>query len=110
VTYPRRGEVWLIDLGMTAKVRPALVISAAIGDADRALITLIPHTTSTRGSAFEAVVPTHFLKAGAFDAQGLVTVPTARAIRQLGKLSPSQLQPVEEAVCRWLQLPCASVP
>jgi hypothetical protein len=24
---PRRGEVWLVDLGMAAKVRPALVIS-----------------------------------------------------------------------------------
>ena len=24
---PVRGEVWLFDLGMTAKVRPALVVS-----------------------------------------------------------------------------------
>ena len=24
---PGRGEVWLVDLGMIAKVRPALVIS-----------------------------------------------------------------------------------
>lgn len=26
---PRRGEVWLVDLGMAAKVRPALVTSVA---------------------------------------------------------------------------------
>jgi mRNA-degrading endonuclease toxin of MazEF toxin-antitoxin module len=54
VRYPVRGEVWLVDLGMTAKVRPCLVMSAAIGDNDRALITLVPHTTSTRGTPFEA--------------------------------------------------------
>ncbi len=27
MTSPCRGEVWLVDLGMAAKVRPALVIS-----------------------------------------------------------------------------------
>jgi mRNA interferase MazF len=24
---PKRGEVWLVDLGMVAKIRPCLVIS-----------------------------------------------------------------------------------
>jgi len=50
---PQRGEVWLVDLGMTAKVRPALVISGPVGDEDRALVTLVPHTTSPRQSRFE---------------------------------------------------------
>jgi mRNA interferase MazF len=36
---PLRGEVWLFDLGMAEKVRPALVISVAFGDEDRALVT-----------------------------------------------------------------------
>jgi mRNA-degrading endonuclease toxin of MazEF toxin-antitoxin module len=74
VRYPTRGEVWLVDLGMTAKVRPCLVVSSQIGDADRALLCLVPHTTSTRQTSFEAVVNAPFLKTGAFDAQGLVTV------------------------------------
>jgi mRNA-degrading endonuclease toxin of MazEF toxin-antitoxin module len=50
---PRRGEVWLVDLGMAAKVRPALVISVAADDQDRALATLVAHTTSPRRSRFE---------------------------------------------------------
>ena len=104
--YPERGEVWLVDLGMTAKIRPCLVVSTTIADADRALITLVPHTTSTRGTRFEAAVPSHFLKPGAFDAQGLVTVPTARAVRFLGRLTVEQLRPIEVAICRWLKLPC----
>ena len=105
--YPNRGEVWLIDLGMAAKIRPCLVVSARIGDTDRALATLVPHTTSTRATEFEAAVKTHFLKQGAFDAQGLVTVPVARAIRLLGSLSDAQMRPVEHAICRWLVLPCS---
>jgi mRNA interferase MazF len=43
---PVRGDVWLFDLGMAEKFRPALVISVAFGDADRALVTIVPHTTS----------------------------------------------------------------
>jgi hypothetical protein len=50
---PLRGKVWLIDFGMTGKTRPALVTSEAFGDRDRAPITVIPHTTSLRGSPFE---------------------------------------------------------
>ena len=47
---PQRGEVWLVDLGMAAKVRPAVVISVPADDSDRALVTLVPHTTSPRHS------------------------------------------------------------
>ena len=70
--YPSRREVWLVDLGMTAKIRPCVVVSAGIGDNDRALIAIVPRTTSVRGTAFEAAVAVPFLKPGAFDAQGIV--------------------------------------
>src|SRR5713101_8059298 len=64
MTSPRRGEVWLVDLGMAAKVRPALVVSIPAEDTDRALVTLVPHTTSPRQSRFEAAVSVPFLRAG----------------------------------------------
>ena len=95
-----------MDLGMAAKVRPCLVISTGGEDTDRAFVTLVPHTTSTRGSRFEAIVNVPFLKAGAFDAQGLVTIPVRHAIRQLGSLTPDRMRVVEEAICRWLELSC----
>jgi mRNA interferase MazF len=107
MNYPKRGEVWLVDLGLTAKTRPCLIVSTAIGDIDRALVTLVPRTTSARGTAFEAAVDVGFLKPGAFDAQGLVTIPAKHAFRRLGVLRPEQMQPVEAAICRWLELPCA---
>lgn len=53
MTAPRRGEVWLVDFGLAGKTRPALIVSVAFGDRDRSLITVVPHTTSLRGSPFE---------------------------------------------------------
>jgi mRNA interferase MazF len=97
-----RGEVWLADLGLAAKVRPCLVLSIFPEQNDRALITLVPHTTSVRGSRFEIAVPKRFLKAGAFDAQGLVTVAPPRLVRKLGELQPAEMQLVEGGVRRWL--------
>ena len=99
---PARGEVWLFDLGMAEKVRPALVISVAFGDADRALVTIVPHTTSLRGSQFEIPVSVPFLKAGAFVVQGVSTYPRVRAIRKLGVLKPDQFRLVFTGVLRWL--------
>lgn len=63
---PRRGEVWLFDLGMTPKTRPVLVVSVDYGDADRAMVTVVPHTTGLRQSPFEVPVKAPFLRPGAF--------------------------------------------
>jgi len=32
---PVRGEVWLLDLGMVEKVRPALILSVGFGDGEK---------------------------------------------------------------------------
>ena len=91
-TMPKRGDVWLDDLGMVAKVRPCLVVSIpADEDNDRVLATLIPHTTSTRDSRFEVASDVPFLKAGAFDTQNTVTIPTVKLVRRLGTLPDEQM-------------------
>ena len=101
---PNRGEVWLVDLGYAAKVRPCLVLSIPAADEYRALATLGPHTTSIRNSRFEVVVKLSFLREGAFDTQNLVTIPHAKLIRKLGTLRSEQLFEVEERVRFWLGL------
>ena len=105
---PQRGEVWLVDLGMAAKIRPALVISVPVSDVDRALVTLISHTTSPRNSRFEVALSVPFLRTGVFDAQSLVTIPHAKLLRRIGRLSDSQLAAVDRAVRLWLGLPATS--
>ena len=86
-----------------------MVISIPANDADRALVTLVPHTTSVRGSRFEASVPVGFLKAGAFDAQNLITIPHAKLLHVLGKLNATQLALVEAPVRTWLGLGSSEV-
>jgi mRNA interferase MazF len=71
-------------------------------------VTIVPHTTSARGSRFEAAASVPFLRAGVFDAQNLVTVPHAKLIRNLGKLAPAQLAVVGRAVALWLGLALGS--
>src|SRR2546430_6582354 len=61
------AEIWMVDLGMAAKVRPCLVISIGATEQDRALATVVPHTTSTRNSRFEVKLKVSFLREGAFD-------------------------------------------
>ena len=98
---PERGEVWLVDLGMAAKIRPCLVLSIPVLDTERALTTSVAHTTSQRGTRFEVAVQTPFLRAGVFDAQNMITVPHAKYIRRLGKLNAAQMQLVTDAVQLW---------
>src|SRR5437016_5532940 len=86
---PQRGEVWLADLGIAAKIRPALILNVPPYPQDRVLVTLVPHTTSLHGTRFEVAVSKKFLSPGAFDAQGLVTVASARLMRKMGDLHVS---------------------
>lgn len=99
---PTRGEVWMFDCGMAEKVRPVVVLSIPFADTDRAVVTVVFHSTALRGSQFEVKVQMPFLKEGAFIAQSLATYPTVRAIRKLGTLNTAQLTAVETAVFQWL--------
>ncbi len=101
---PQRGEVWLVDLGLAAKVRPCLVLSVPTINDERVLVAVVAHTTSPRKTRFEVDVSLKFLRPGVFDSQNLITVPTATLIRKLGVLNPSQLSSVEKAVRLWLGL------
>jgi mRNA interferase MazF len=102
MVQPLRGEIWLVDLGLAAKVRPALVLNIPFEDCDRALVTIVPHTTAIRGSRFEVALEVPVLKSGAFDVQQVLLIPTAKLIRRLGSLTSAQFQHLESALRRWL--------
>jgi mRNA interferase MazF len=99
---PTRGEVWLIDFGMTGKTRPSRVVSVAFGDHDRALITVVPRTTSLRGSPFEIEIHASFLKPGAFLVQGVTTFPTVKALHRLGRVPREPFAKVLDGLLQWL--------
>jgi mRNA interferase MazF len=104
MAHPNRGEVWLVDLGLAAKVRPCLVLSIPVEEQDRSLVTVIPHTTSPRSSRFEVSVKAGFLRLGVFDAQNIVTIPRAKLLKKLGSLPSFQVAAVEASVRLWLSL------
>ena len=100
----RRGEVWQIDFGLAAKVRPALLLSHPPAESARALVTVVYHTTAVRGTPHEVPLRVRGLEEGAFDAQNIYTVPLVKLIRHRATLSEEQLAKVESAVRSWLVL------
>ncbi len=101
---PIRGEVWTVDLGLAQKLRPAVILSTEFGDNDRALITIVPHTTALRNSEFEVAVDAHFLKTGAFIVQGITSVDPSYAKRRLGFLTQEQMSKIEDKLRSWLRV------
>ena len=100
----RRGDVWLVDLGMTAKVRPAVIFNTPFHDDERALFAIVPHTTALRGGRFEVVVKVPWLENGAFDVQGLRPIPGSVLVRRLGSLNKIQLETILRAIKIWLEI------
>jgi mRNA interferase MazF len=101
---PLRGEVWLCDLGLAAKIRPVVIVSVPFGDQDYALFHVVPHTTSVRHSQFEAAVAAPFLQPGVFNIRGSQSVPRGWLVRLLGALTIADIGEVEASLRRWLRL------
>ena len=100
----RRGEIWLVDLGMVQKVRPCLILSIDYLDHERAVVTYVPRTTHPRNTRFEVVHEASGFEPGVFDAQGLGSIPEVKLQRQLGVLDSNRIPLVEDAVRHWLAL------
>ena len=102
---PQRGEVWIVDLGFVAKMRPCLVLSVPVNDVERALVTFVERTTSDRpGSRFEVLDQSRLFRKtpGVFDAQKIATVDRSKFQRRIGRLTEEQFAEVEAAVKWWL--------
>ena len=85
------GEVWQVDFGLAAKVRPALLLTSNPADEELDLVTVLLHTTSLRGNRWELSIPKPFLKPGAFHLQQIQSVSTVRLERKLGVLTEAEM-------------------
>src|SRR5437763_15998125 len=99
-----RGEVWLIDFGMAAKVRPALLLTGQPADNELDLVTVLLHTTALRGNRWELSIPKPFLKAGAFHLQQIQTISTVKLERRLGVLTESEMNEALDALAERLEI------
>ena len=98
------GEIWLVDFGLAAKIRPALLLTGNPTLEELDLVTVLLHTTSLRGNRWELPVPKPFLKPGAFHLQQVQSVSTVRLERKLGALSAEELNRVLDALAERLRL------
>jgi mRNA interferase MazF len=99
------GEIWRMDFGLAAKVRPALVLSDFPADDELALLVVVPHTTAVRGNRWELSVPKPFLKnPGVFHLQQIQPISLARFDSRLGALTPDEFKRVKESLIRLLNL------
>jgi mRNA interferase MazF len=99
-----RGEVWQIDFGIAAKVRPALLLTGEPAADALDMFTVLLHTTATRGNEWELILPKPFLKPGAFHLQQVQSISGAKLLRRLGVLTPSEMDRVTRALRARLQL------
>ena len=100
----RAGEVWLIDLGMVAKVRPCLLLTNYPADDELALVAVLPHTTARHGNRWELALAKPFLKPGVFHFQQIQSVSIARLERRLGVLADAELAKVRQTLAHYFGL------
>lgn len=101
---PRPGEVWLVDLGIVAKIRPCMILSDYPADDELALILIVPHTTSVRGNRWEFSSPAHFLKPGAFHLQQIQPVSLPKFLHRMGALTGDEFPKLKAKICELLNL------
>jgi mRNA interferase MazF len=92
------GEVWMIDFGMAAKVRPALLLTGEPAADELDLVTVLLHTTALRGNRWKLNIPKPFLKVGAFHLQQVQTISTVKLERRLGVLTAEEMERVRSAL------------
>jgi mRNA interferase MazF len=99
---PRHGEVWLVDMGIVGKTRPAIVLIADGLNAPRTLIIYIPITRQNRGSELE--VPLGHLPfldpESIANVQAIGSLPSVRFERRLGIVPKSDLEKVKAALLK----------
>lgn len=86
------GEIWMVDLGMVAKVRTFLILTSPPRNDELEVVTVVAHTTACRGIRWEIPIAKSYLdEDGAFDVQRIATVATVKLQRKLGELTRAEL-------------------
>jgi mRNA interferase MazF len=100
----KRGDVVLVDFGMMAKVRPAIVVSIAKPDNQRNMSVVIPLTTQARGGECEIPFPKPkwLLDDCVANLLGIGGVDNARIGRTLGQFPA--MKAIEDGMARLLGL------
>ena len=99
------GDIWIVDLGLAAKVRPCLPLTPQPRGDDLEVFTVVAHTTAIRGNRWEVSIPKTFLdNEGAFDVQRIATVAGVKLERKLGELTSAEMDLILDRLAERLGL------
>src|SRR5262245_12178189 len=104
MTSFKRGDVVLVDLGMTAKTRPAVIVSIPRPDRQRNMSVMVPLTTEIRGGECEVTFPKPkwLMDESVVNLLGIAGVDNARIGRVLGSLPRDRMEEIDDGLARML--------
>ena len=100
MTNFKRGDVVLVDLGMTAKTRPAVIVSIPTADRQRNMSVLVPLTTEIRGGECEVAFPKPkwLMDESVVNLLGIAGVDNARIGRVLGSFPKDRMEAIDDGL------------
>jgi mRNA-degrading endonuclease toxin of MazEF toxin-antitoxin module len=86
----------MLDTGLAAKVRTALVLTTEAADHEQALVTVANHTTQVDpANPWTVSIPKTWLKEGVFHMQQVGTFPLKYLVRKMGSVTPEEFAKVK---------------
>lgn len=106
MTSFNRGDVVIVDLGFTGKVRPCVVVSVPNPDGERNMSVVVPLTTEIRGGKCEVRFPKPpWLKQDSVvNVLGIAGVDNSKIERRIASLPAQALAETDFAIKRLLGL------
>ena len=99
-----RGDVVVVDLGMSAKVRPCVVVSVSNPDRQRNMSVVVPMTTEIRGGECEVRFPKPgwLRQESVVNVLGIAGVDNAKIERRISSFSSEKMLEIESVLKRLL--------
>jgi len=99
-----RGDVVVVDLGMSAKVRPCVVVSVSNPDRQRNMSVVVPMTTEIRGGECEVRFPkpAWLRQESVVNVLGIAGVDNAKIERRISAFPAEKILEIESVLKRIL--------
>jgi mRNA interferase MazF len=100
----KRGDVVVVDLGMSAKVRPCVVVSVSNPDRQRNMSVVVPMTTEIRGGECEVHFPkpAWLRQESVVNVLGIAGVDNAKIERRISAFPAEKMVEIESVLKRIL--------
>jgi len=106
MTKFERGDVVVVDLGMTGKTRPCVVASIRQPDRQRNMSVVVPMTTEIRGGECEVAFPkpAWLAQESVVNVLGMAGVDNARIVRRITPFPKEPFDKILEVAAQMLGL------